>query len=228
MNECISKKTEIGNWKIEIGACKLGNSWEERVYFWMPVRRTTRTRASSLAVWNFWRILPAAYCGFSRAEAVSTKCPLTPSVAMKRVSHSLTGRTAAESGGNCLPTTPPRRRSISGKFDPRERSHNIADAEPGHHAVIEINRSSAENDTTSGLQRAMAFLDERDDRLVGAIRQNGRSGFSGASGFFAMADAVNSGDQKAAGPAAEHVDIAGGAFTGKREIGNTVFDKGMV
>src|SRR5258706_148085 len=112
--------------------------------------------------------------------------------------------------------------------DPRERSQNIADAEPGHHAVIEINRSSAENDTTSGLQRAMAFLDERDDRLVGAIRQNGRSGFGGAGGFFAMADAVNGGDEKAAGPAAEHVDIAGGAFTGKREIGNTVFDKGMV
>jgi hypothetical protein len=112
--------------------------------------------------------------------------------------------------------------------DPRERSHNIADAEPGHHAVIEINRSSAENDTTSGLQRAMAFLDERDDGLIGAVHQNGSGGFRGAGGFFAVADAVNGGDQKAAGPAAEHVDIAGGGFTGKREIGNTVFDKGIV
>src|SRR5258705_124262 len=123
VNESISKETEFSTWKIELGACKLGNSWEERGYFWMPVRSSTRTR---------------------------------------------------------------------------------------------------------GLHGAMTCFDERDDGLVGAIRENGRSGCVGAGGFFAMADAVNGGDQKAAGRAAEHVDIAGGAFTGKREIGNAVFDKGMV
>src|SRR5258708_26673939 len=53
--------------------------------------------------------------------------------------------------------------------DPRERSHNIADAEPGHHSVIEINRSSAENDATRGLQRAMTFLHERDNLLIAPI-----------------------------------------------------------
>jgi hypothetical protein len=43
-----------------------------------------------------------------------------------------------------------------------------------------------------------------------------------------MADAVDGGDEKAAGPDAEHVAIAGSAFTGKREIGNTEFNRGRV
>ena len=110
----------------------------------------------------------------------------------------------------------------------RHSTHNIADAEPGHHAVVEIDGSEAENDAASGLQRAMAFFGERDDRFVGAILQNGSGGSGSTRGFFTVADAVDGGDQNAAGPDAEDVAIAGSVFTGKSEIGDTVFDEGMV
>jgi len=112
--------------------------------------------------------------------------------------------------------------------DAGERAHDIADAEPRHHSVVEVDRGNAEHHTASGLQRAMTFLDERDDRLIGAIGQNGSGGIRGVGGFFAVADAVDGGDEKAAGPDAEDVDIAGSAFAGKREIGDTVFDEWML
>jgi hypothetical protein len=74
----------------------------------------------------------------------------------------------------------------------------------------------------------MALLDERDDRLIGAVRQNGSGGFRGAGSFFAVADAVDGRNEEATGPATEHVAIAGSAFTGKREIANAEFDQGRV
>ena len=110
----------------------------------------------------------------------------------------------------------------------RNATHNIADAEPRHHTVVEIDGRDAENDAASGLQRAVAFFDERDDRLVGGILQNGRGGSGDPGRFFAVADAVDGGDEKAAGPDAKDVKIAGSAFTGKGEIGDTVFDEGFL
>ena len=91
-----------------------------------------------------------------------------------------------------------------------------------------INGRDAENYTTSGAKRAVTFFDERDDGLIRGVGENGRGGFRGVGGFFAVADAVDGGDEKAAGPGAEHVAIAGSAFTGKREIGNTEFNRGRV
>ena len=111
--------------------------------------------------------------------------------------------------------------------DTGERAHDIADAEPRHHAVVEIDGSDAENDAASGQQRAVAFLNDRNDWFVGAVLQNGSGGFRGVGGFFAMADAVDGGDEKAAGTDAEDVAIAGSALAGKREIGDTVFDEWM-
>ena len=110
---------------------------------------------------------------------------------------------------------------------PSEATQDIADAEPGHHAVIEIDGSDAENDAASGQQRAVASLNDRNDWFVGAVFQNGSGDFRGAEGFFAVADAVDGGDEKAAGPDAKDVAIAGSAFAGKRLIGNTVFDEWM-
>src|SRR5579859_884622 len=74
----------------------------------------------------------------------------------------------------------------------------------------------------------MTFLDERDDGLVGRIRQNGSGGFRGVGGFFAVADAVDGGNENATGLAAKHVAIAGSAFAGKREVGNAVFNEWRV
>jgi hypothetical protein len=43
-----------------------------------------------------------------------------------------------------------------------------------------------------------------------------------------VADAVDGGKEKAVGPDAENVAIAGSAFAGKREIGNAIFDQGTI
>jgi hypothetical protein len=117
------------------------------------------------------------------------------------------------------------RKIRAARDDSRERAHHIADAQPRHHSVSEINRSNTENDAARGTQRAVTLLDERDDWLVDAVGENGCGGFCGVGGFFAVANAVNRSEEKAARPAAQDMAVARSAFTGKHEIGNTEFDE---
>jgi len=225
MNVCISKKTENGNWKIE------KRNWKSLGTGLFLDARQANDEDQGI-VGGGVELLQDSACGALRILARGNRFHKTSINAVGGEEESVSFKDGKNGGlerrqlfADNAAAEEKHLRIIRASGDhSRHSTHNIADAEPGHHAVIEINGGNAENDAASGLQRAVAFLDERDDRLIGAIRQNGRGGFCGAGGFFAVADAVNGGDEKAAGPDAEDVAITGCAFTGKREIGNTVFD----
>src|SRR5258708_4780849 len=73
-----------------------------------PVKRATKTSASSFPREYFFRILSATRCGDSRTERPSVKSSRTPSVAKIRVSSLEIVRTAACSEGHCEPHPPAR------------------------------------------------------------------------------------------------------------------------
>ena len=90
--------------------------------------------------------------------------------------------------------------------------------------MFRFNESKAHYNPASCPEFLMASFYQRDNRFVGRASEKRSCCLGGIGSFFAVAYAVNRGNQNSVSAAANQVVIAGLSLARKNELGNTIFD----
>jgi hypothetical protein len=85
---------------------------------------------------------------------------------------------------------------------------DIADADPGHHAMVRVNARKTQYHSPSRTEFFVAKFYQRDNRFVDRIFQKCSRCLGGIGRFFAVSYAVNRCNQNSAAAAANQVVIA--------------------
>ncbi|HUE57577.1 MAG TPA: hypothetical protein VMO76_17195 [Candidatus Udaeobacter sp.] len=85
---------------------------------------------------------------------------------------------------------------------------DVADTEPSHHAMFQVNESKAHYNPASCPELLVASFYKRDNRLVGGASEKRSCCLRGIGGFFAVPYAVNGANQNSVLAAANQVVIA--------------------
>src|SRR2546427_9455667 len=94
--------------------------------------------------------------------------------------------------------------------------------QPSHHPMLWVNRCKAQNYAASGPEFLVALLHKRDDWFADTGIENGSRRLRCVSGFLAVTDAVNGGNEHSVPSTAEQMVIARSTLAWKGELGNTV------